>query len=130
MQVSEKALAEEIIRTSRTDIKKCMQCGKCSGACPAGYKMEIEPHRVVWELLNEHVEVIQKSNTPWKCLSCFACAARCPRGVSPAALIEAVRLTVIRQQGQNGLTAEEVPAYIDEKLPQQAIVATYRKFNK
>ena len=130
MHSSERAQADDIIRRSGTDTRKCMQCGKCSGSCPAGDKMDIEPHRVVWELINGHVEVLQKSMTPWKCLSCFTCAARCPRGVSPAALIEAVRLSVIRQSGENGVVAEDIPAYIDEKLPQQAIVATYRKYNK
>ncbi len=130
MQISEKAQAEEIVRRSGTDISKCMQCGKCTAACPVGYRMDIQPHRVVWELINGHVEILQKSVTPWKCLSCFVCAARCPRGVSPAALIESVRLSVIRKQGENGLEAEEIPGYIDEKMPQQAIVAAFRKYNK
>jgi len=130
MQVNEKEQAAEIVRRSGTDISKCMQCGKCTAACPTGYKMDIQPHRVVWELINEHVDILQKSVTPWKCLSCFACAERCPRGVSPAALIESVRLSIIRQQGENCITVEEIPAYIDEKMPQQAIVAAFRKYNK
>jgi heterodisulfide reductase subunit C2 len=130
MQINEKEQATEIVRRSGTDISKCMQCGKCTAACPAGYKMDIQPHRVVWELINEHVDILQKAVTPWKCLSCFACAERCPRGVSPAALIESVRLSIIRQQGENCIAVEEIPAYIDEKMPQQAIVAAFRKYNK
>ena len=130
MQLNEKEQAAEIVRRSGTDISKCMQCGKCTAACPAGYKMDIQPHRVVWELINEHVDVLQKAVTPWKCLSCFVCAERCPRGVSPAALIESVRLSIIRQQGENGIEPEEIPACLDEKMPQQAIVAAFRKYNK
>ena len=34
---------------------------------------------------------------------------RCPRGVEPAKVVEAVRLQVIRQQGMNHLTPDDIP---------------------
>lgn len=37
---------------------------------------------------------------------------------------------VIRKQGENHLTAEQVPEMLDEDLPQQAIVSAYRKYSK
>ena len=92
--------------------------------------MDILPQRFVWEILNGRMDALITSNTPWKCLSCFACSARCPRGVDPAKLIEAVRLTIIRQQGSNRLNVDEMPAQIDEKMPQQALVSAFRKYNK
>ena len=70
------------------------------------------------------------SNGIWNCMSCFACLERCPRQVEPAKLIEAVRLAVIRQQGQNHLKPEQIPALLDEELPQQAITTAFRKFAK
>ena len=60
----------------------------------------------------------------------FACVERCPRNVEPAKLIEAVRLAVIRKQGENHLHAEQIPAMLDDELPQQAIVSAFRKYKR
>ena len=76
------------------------------------------------------IEPLMKSKSIYRCLSCFACVDRCPRGVEPAKLVEAVRLEVIRQQGANHLKADDVPAFIDEDVPQQAIVSALRKYTK
>ena len=130
MHLTEKEQIEEILLMSGVDVNQCMQCGKCSAACPAGARMDILPQRFVWEILNGRMNALLDSNTPWKCLSCFACSARCPRGVDPAKLIEAVRLTIIRQQGANRLNVDEMPAQIDENMPQQALVSAFRKYTK
>ena len=47
-----------------------------------------------------------------------------------AKLIEAVRLAVIRQQGMNHLAPEQIPALLDDELPQQAITSAFRKYRK
>ena len=130
MAFSEKEQAEEIIRLAGTDVKKCMQCGKCSAACPSGAEMDIQPNVFVWDLVNGRVNDLLNAKAPWVCLSCFACEERCPRGVSPARIMEAVRLTTIRKQGANKLQAEELTKVLDEKMPQQLVVAAFRKFNK
>lgn len=108
---------------------RCIQCGRCSANCPAGSHMDILPNKMVWELINDREEALLQADSPWKCFSCFTCAARCPRGVSPANIMEAVRLAHIRQVGKNRLNAEELQN-IDPKMPQQALVAAFRKFNK
>ena len=66
----------------------------------------------------------------YRCLSCFACVERCPRSVEPAALIEAVRDAVVRQQGADHLKAERIPEILDEDIPQQAITSAFRKYKK
>ena len=70
------------------------------------------------------------SESIYKCLSCFACLERCPRNVEPSKLIEAVRVAVIRQQGMNYMKADEIPAKLDDKMPQQALVSALRKYSK
>ena len=70
------------------------------------------------------------SESLYKCLSCFACVDRCPRGVEPAKVVEAVRLTAIRQQGNNRMTANDVPAIVDDDTPQQLLVSAFRKYTK
>lgn len=115
---------------SGVDTKKCMKCGKCSASCPAYEEMDIRPHQFVSYVQNGNVQALLESASIWKCLSCFACVERCPRDVKPARLIEAVRLMVIRQRGENALTANEIPELLNEELPQQLLASAFRKYSK
>ncbi|MBS5022797.1 MAG: 4Fe-4S dicluster domain-containing protein [Firmicutes bacterium] len=121
---------ENILRLSGTDVRKCMKCGKCSGRCPAFKEMDIKPHQFVSLLAKGRIEVLLESDAIWNCLSCMACVERCPRGVAPAAVVEAVRDTVVRMQNGNGIRAEDIPPIVDELIPQQLLVSAYRKYNK
>ena len=121
---------EQILRSSGVNPLKCMRCGKCSATCPSYDEMEYHPHQFVYMVEKGQIEPLMASKSIYKCLSCFACVERCPRGVEPAKLVEAVRLLVIRLQGQNHLKADDIPALLDEDLPQQAIVSALRKYSK
>ncbi len=123
-------IQEEILRSSGVNPKKCMKCGKCSGTCPAYDEMEYHPHQFVSMVENGDIEPLMNSKSLYKCLSCFACIDRCPRGVEPAKLVEAVRLAVVRQQGKNHLTANDIPELIDDETPQQLLVSAFRKYTK
>lgn len=129
MVITAKEKSDMLRQLAATNVSHCIQCGRCSANCPVAHKMDVLPHRMVYELLNDGVDVLFNANSPWKCLSCFTCAQRCPKGVSPAAIMEAVRLTAIRAQGGNKLNPTELENY-DDKLPQQALVAAFRKYNK
>lgn len=129
MQNKEELIAK-IKRISGVNPCKCMKCGKCSGTCPAYDSMDYHPHQFVSMVEEGKIEALMNSNGIWNCLSCFACLERCPRQVEPAKLIEAVRLAVIRQQGENHLKPEQIPVLLDEDLPQQAITSAFRKYAK
>ena len=81
-------------------------------------------------LTGSTVSYTHLSKSIWKCLSCFACVERCPRDVKPAKLIEAVRLSVIRQKGENYLSPDEIPALLDDETPQQLLMSAFRKYRK
>ena len=125
-----KYLREEILRMSGVNVSKCMKCGKCSATCPAYDEMEYHPHQFVSMVNNNEIEPLLNSEAIYKCLSCFACIERCPRGVEPAKLVEAIRLTAIKQQGANRMTANDVPSMVDEDTPQQLLVSAFRKYTK
>ena len=125
-----KYLREEIIRQSGVNPKKCMKCGKCSATCPAFDEMEYHPHQFVSMVESGDIEPLLNSDSLYKCLSCFACIDRCPRGVEPAKLVESVRLSVIRKQGANRMTADDVPQLLNEDVPQQLLVSAFRKYSK
>lgn len=121
---------EDILRISGVNPRKCMKCGKCSATCPNYDEMEYHPHQFVYMVERGQIEPLMRSKSIYTCLTCFACLERCPRNVEPAKLIEAVRLAVVRQQNMNHMTENDIPALLDEKLPQQAIVSAMRKYKK
>ena len=123
-------LQSELIRESGVNPKKCMRCGKCSATCPAYDAMEYHPHQFVYMVESGDIEPLLKSESLYTCLSCFACIDRCPRGVEPAKLVEAIRLAVVREQGNNRLKADDVPALADDETPQQLLVSAFRKYSK
>ena len=123
-------LRQTILEISGVNPRKCMQCGKCSGTCPSYDEMEYHPHQFVAMVRKGQIEKLMASKSIYKCLSCFACVERCPRNVEPAKLVEAIRLVAIRQQGMNHMTADDIPALLDDDMPQQAIVSALRKYAK
>lgn len=125
-----KNLQEQVLRTSGVNVLKCMRCGKCSGTCPSYDEMEYHPHQFVYMVEKGDIEKLMNSKSLYKCLTCFACVERCPRNVEPAKVVEAVRLTAVRQQGNNHLIPDQIPAMLDDDLPQQAIVTAFRKYTK
>lgn len=130
MENKNERLKEQVLRMSGVDPKKCMRCGKCSGSCPSYDKMEYHPHQFVYMVERGELEPLLKSPSLYKCLSCFACVERCPRGVEPAKLVEALRLCVIRQKGQDRLRPDDIPALLDDEIPQQALMSALRKYAK
>ena len=128
--MTDKNLMEDIRRISGVNPRKCMKCGKCSGTCPAYEEMDLHPHQFVDMVESGRIDELMNSKGIYRCLSCFACVERCPRSVEPAALIEAVRLAVVRRQGADHLRPEQIPALLDEAMPQQAITSAFRKYKK
>ncbi len=120
----------EILRISGANPSKCMRCGKCSGCCPSYDEMEFPPHKFVYMVEKGDIEPLLNSKSIYQCLSCFACVDRCPRNVQPAKLIEAVRLTVIRQQGKDHMNPDSIPAVLEDDIPQQLLVSALRKYAK
>lgn len=116
--------------TSGVNVRKCMRCGKCTATCPSFNEMEYHPHQFVYMVEKGDIEPLLNSDSLYKCLTCFACVERCPRGVEPAKVVEAVRLTAVRKQGNNHLTPDMIPDMLDEDMPQQAIVTAFRKYTK
>lgn len=124
------SLKDWIDITSGVNVRKCMRCGKCSAACPSYDEMEYHPHQFVYMVEKGDIEPIMASESLYRCLTCFACVERCPRNVEPAKVVEAVRLAAVRKQGNNHLIPDQIPAMLDDDMPQQAIVTAFRKYTK
>ena len=59
-------------------LKLCLQCGNCSGACPFGYLMEFPPGKMIAYLRAGIFDKVLESDSVWMCVSCYACAQACP----------------------------------------------------
>ncbi|NLT95299.1 MAG: 4Fe-4S dicluster domain-containing protein [Clostridia bacterium] len=62
-------------------ITACMQCGTCTGSCPASHAMKYTPRRLISLIRANQRDTVLKSLDIWKCASCYTCTARCPRGI-------------------------------------------------
>ena len=128
--VSNAEMTNKIREISGSNPQKCMKCGKCSASCPSFNEMDIKPHQFVSYVNDGNIEALMASKSLGKCLSCFACIERCPRDVKPGKLVDAARQMLIRQQGQAMLTPEEIPARVDDDMPQQLLMSAFRRYSR
>ncbi len=121
------SLIQQIERVSGETIKRCYQCGNCSGGCPVSYAMEIPPTQVMRYLQLGMVEELMASNSMWVCVGCLQCFSRCPQSVSVANTLEGLRQLVLRK-GEDHDRIEDIPLPMLKNAPQMAIVCGFRKF--
>lgn len=79
-------------------IKKCIQCGCCTGSCPVSYTMDVTPRELIALFRAGDIESILSSRTIWICASCYACTVRCPQGVQVTDIIYALKRLAIEQE--------------------------------
>ena len=72
----------------------CMNCGVCTGVCPAAEFYNYDPRQIVCIVQtrdDDAIEELLKSDTIWYCGECMSCRPRCPRGNTPGYVIQALR---------------------------------------
>jgi heterodisulfide reductase subunit C len=79
-------------------IKRCIQCGTCTGSCPVSYAMDISPRQLIALFRAGELETIMKSRSIWICASCYACTTRCPSGIKITDVIYALKRTVMEKE--------------------------------
>lgn len=80
------------------NIRACIQCGMCTGSCPAASEMEFPPRKIIAMIRAGMRDDVLSSNSMWYCLSCYMCTARCPQDVKPTELAHALEC-LAHQQG-------------------------------
>jgi len=79
-------------------IKRCIQCGTCTGSCPVSYTMDLSPRELIALFRAGEMETIMKSRTIWICASCYACTTRCPAGIKITDTIYALKRTAMEKK--------------------------------
>lgn len=94
-----KAFLEQVhIIPAGERIKRCIQCGTCTGSCPVSYAMDISPRELIALFRAGEMEMIMKSRTIWICASCYACTTRCPSGIKITDIIYALKRTAMEKK--------------------------------
>lgn len=64
------------------DLRQCLACGKCVGACPvAAITPSYSPRQIIRDVLMGNPERIIQSEELWRCFWCAGCASTCPAGI-------------------------------------------------
>jgi heterodisulfide reductase subunit C len=97
-------VGDMLYATHDNPITNCLQCGTCSGSCPAVEFMDHSPRKMIGMIRANMKEEVLASNTYWSCASCYQCTVRCPAGIDIAELMYALkRYSMWKDQYKSGL---------------------------
>ena len=72
-------------------LKNCIQCGTCSGTCPAVEFMDQTPRRLIGMINADLKDDVLNANTSWVCASCYHCTVRGPAKIDIAGAMYATK---------------------------------------
>lgn len=90
-------------------IRKCLQCGACSGVCPFGYLMKFPPSKMIGALRADIFDQVMKTDGVWMCVSCQACTAFCPSQIP-------ITAGLMTRAKEDMLLAGNIPAELQTAL--------------
>ena len=88
LQADALAVADDL---TRTRVRDCYQCGKCSAGCPMAERMDVLPNRLMLLVQRDRLEKALAAESLWQCVSCHTCSTRCPKSVDCAGVMDALR---------------------------------------
>jgi len=72
-------------------IDVCIQCGTCSGSCPAVEYMDYSPREIIALIRADLRDRVIYSDTIWCCSSCYSCTVRCPKNIKITEMMYALK---------------------------------------
>ena len=100
------------------EIKKCIQCGTCSGSCPTSYVMDHAPRKMFSLIRAGFRDEVLRSNTIWLCSSCYTCAVRCPKEIKITDVMYALKRLAVTEgkaKHQKGVVLSRIFAELVNK---------------
>lgn len=84
---------------ARNRLNFCIQCGRCTSACPLAVQIQWSPrHKLDEERLFGEDNLDEGAGAPvWTCLACYSCHESCEQGVHTAGIIRQIRQRIFEQ---------------------------------
>jgi len=79
-------------------LRKCIQCGTCSGSCSVAPLADFTPRMIVNMVARGDIKQALESRMIFLCTNCLACSVRCPRDIPVADLMVKLRNVSISAQ--------------------------------
>ena len=85
----------------RAILRRCYQCGRCSGVCQLSKVQTYTPSRIIQLILEGFEEKVLESETLWDCLTCNQCLKDCPENINFAELVRMARYKMRQSAKKN-----------------------------
>lgn len=92
----------EVEQRSGQNIRRCYQCGACTGRCPNTFAYDMPVNRVMRLIQLGRRKEVLSSSAIWLCAACQACAVQCPNEIDVTRVMEVCR----QMSAEAGLVAE------------------------
>jgi heterodisulfide reductase subunit D len=82
-------------------LKRCYQCGRCSGVCQLSKVQKFTPSKIIQMILEGFEDKILESGVLWDCLTCNQCLKDCPEEINFADIVRIARYKMRHIKNQN-----------------------------
>jgi len=82
-------------------LKRCYQCGRCSGVCQLSKVQKYPPSKIIQLILEGFEEKVLNSGVLWDCLTCNQCLKDCPEKINFADIVRIARYKMRHEANQN-----------------------------
>jgi Fe-S oxidoreductase len=85
----------------RTLLKRCYQCGRCSGVCQLSKVQKYTPSKIIQLILEGFEDKVIESGALWDCLTCNQCLKDCPEEINFADIVRMAKWKMRHKANQN-----------------------------
>jgi Fe-S oxidoreductase len=85
----------------RSLLKRCYQCGQCSGVCQLSKVQKYPPSKIIQLILEGFEQKVLESGILWECLTCNQCLKDCPEKINFADIVRMARYKMRQSTNQN-----------------------------
>ncbi|CAA7602222.1 4Fe-4S ferredoxin-type, iron-sulphur binding domain protein [Acididesulfobacillus acetoxydans] len=110
------------------EAEKCLQCGKCTGQCPAAaVTPSYNPRKIIRDLVFGNVKRVLSSVELWQCFFCSGCYSVCPMDINFPFFVFMFRLAAMNE-GYGWEDVKQLEGYAEKSYLKDGItVSTFER---
>ncbi len=106
------------------EAEKCLQCGKCTGQCPAAaVTPSYNPRKLIRDIVNGNLKRVLSSVELWQCFFCSGCYSVCPMDINFPFFVFMFRLAAMNE-GYGWEDVKQLEAYAEKDYLRQGITVS------